>query len=62
MTNAPGTTNTNNMANMTNMENMEGWKNMANVTNVPGSTHVTLALNVEHFSLRGAAAKYQTVI
>jgi len=29
---------------------------------LPGSTHVTLALNVEHFSLRGAAAKYQTVI
>jgi len=29
---------------------------------LPGSTHVTLTLNVKHFSLRGAAAKYQTVI
>jgi len=29
---------------------------------LPGSTHVTLALDVEHLSLGGAAAKYQTVI
>ena len=48
-----------NIANVTNMKNMA---NVTNMTNVPGSTHVTLALNVEHFSLRGAAAKYQTVI
>jgi len=29
---------------------------------LPGATHVTLALNVEHFPLGGAAAKYQPVI